>query len=67
MIWKEPVVTSSKYIFGIFVERPRKNVINFNQDNRCPGKDSNGTPHPTLWAYKGHEMALVWLRENDMF
>jgi hypothetical protein len=43
-IWKEAVVTYSKYDDDIYMEGLRKIKQNLTQDSRLPGRDSNQAP-----------------------
>jgi hypothetical protein len=40
-IWKEAVVTYSRYYTGLCLDELRKPTINLIQDCRCPDRDSN--------------------------
>jgi hypothetical protein len=41
-IWKEAVVTYSRYYTGLCLDGLRKPTIYLIQDGRCPDRDSNG-------------------------
>jgi hypothetical protein len=40
-VWKEVVVTQSRYCSGIVLEELRKNTKNLSQENRRSGPDPN--------------------------
>jgi hypothetical protein len=43
-IWKETVIASSKFQFGIYLEGLRESTKNLSRNSRCPSLDSSLTP-----------------------